>query len=360
MTKHRRLANLAAGLLGLALVLAGAEAAPPDPPRRGEAPVTAGVFFATNRLREPGASGPEAYGGDRGVPAYGRCEVAFEPIPGLHQVTDKLPFYLPSEINSVRLAGEFAADDFWGRLETGVGAAGGSLVVFVHGYNYGFERTCRMASELQRNLGAGAAVLMFSWPANGIPTDYVRDQADVEWSVPFLAEFLATAASRLGSDRVQVLAHSLGTRGVLHALERMRADRVPAPAVGRLVLLAPDYDSQTFIERLPRIAGMVAEPITLYASENDTALKVSRGLSGYPRLGEGGPLLTLADGMESIDVSPAGRYQILGHEYFFYHPRVVSDLVGLLTTGEAAARRAGTRERRRDGRVFWEIGDAAP
>jgi hypothetical protein len=81
-------------------------------------------------------------------------------------------------------------------------------------------------------------------------------------------------------------------------------------------------------------------------------------LSGYPRLGEGGALLTLAEGMQSIDVSAAGRYQILGHEYFFYHPLVVSDLVELLVTGKPAGARSGIRARQRNGLTYWVIESA--
>ena len=138
----------------------------------------------------------------------------------------------------------------------------------------------------------------------------------------------------------------------------MGADLDTRPLIGPLVLLAPDFDSQTFVELLPRLAPLTAG-ITLYASSNDTPLKVSRRLSGYPRLGEAGEFLTVLEGMETIDVSPAGRYQILGHEYFYFHPLVVADLVALLGTGASAAERSGLRPRRRDGVLYWEIAQAS-
>jgi esterase/lipase superfamily enzyme len=211
-----------------------------------------------------------------------------------------------------------------------------------------------MAAELQRDLAGAAAVVMFSWPANGRPTDYVMDLADVEWSMPFLADFLNALGDRLGRENVHLVAHSLGSRGVIQALERLRADQGEQAVMGRLVLLAPDFDSQTFIERLPRLAPMVAR-ITLYASSNDTPLKASRQLSGYPRLGEAGEFLTVVAGVETIDVSPVGRYQILGHEYFHYHPLVSADLVRLLTRGEPAAQRPGLRAKAQGGMQYWEI-----
>jgi esterase/lipase superfamily enzyme len=201
---------------------------------------------------------------------------------------------------------------------------------------------------------------MFSWPSNGLPADYLRDQADLEWSVPFLARVLARLGDRVGPGNVQVLAHSLGSRGVFFALERLSAELDERPLIGRLVLLAPDFDSQTFVDLLPEIAPLTGG-ITLYASSNDTPLKVSRRLSGYPRLGEAGEFLTVVEGVETIDVSPAGRYQILGHEYFYFHPLVAADLVALLSAGSGAEERSALRSRTRDGVRYWEIvGSSTP
>jgi esterase/lipase superfamily enzyme len=230
------------------------------------------------------------------------------------------------------------------------------VVLFVHGYNYGFERTCRMAAEMQRSLQDKATVLVFSWPSNGLPSDYVRDQADIEWSVPVLADLMARLGDRVGETHVNVVAHSLGSRGVIFALQRLAFERVERPAIGHLVLLAPDFDSQTFIELLPGLASLTGG-MTLYASDNDAPLKVSHQLSGYPRLGEAGAYLTLMEGMDTIDVSSVGRYQISGHEYFYFHPRVSADLASLLGSGASAAQRSGLQAQTRNGIRYWTFRD---
>ena len=124
--------------------------------------------------------------------------------------------------------------------------------------------------------------------------------------------------------------------------------------MARLVLLAPDLDAQLFVERLPSLIPL-AESITLYASGTDTPLKFSHQLNGSPRLGQAGDFLTVAEGMETVDVTPAGRYQLLGHEYFYFHPQVGSDLVELVTTGKRAAERSALRPQERDGQLYWEV-----
>ncbi|MEA3274687.1 MAG: alpha/beta fold hydrolase [Pseudomonadota bacterium] len=338
-----------------------APASPVASAERGEARVDVSVFYVTNRRRDEDKPAAYSYGGERGEPHFGRCEVTFTPIPIINQVASKVPFYLPSETNEVLVAEQADARVFWDQLATAVDQTStGSVVLFVHGYNYGFERTCRMAAEMQRALRGEAIVLMFSWPSNGLPTDYVHDQADVEWSVPFLADMLVQLGERIGPRNLRVLAHSLGSRGIVFALQRLRAELEKCPVIGRLVLLAPDFDSQTFVDLLPGLVPLTGG-ITLYASSHDTPLKVSRQLSGYPRLGEGGEHLTVVQGMETVDVSPAGRYQILGHEYFYFHPLVEADLVTLLSTGAGAAERSGLRPNEQDGVGYWEIaGDSRP
>lgn len=346
-------------VLALLCALYGATPAPAESTSVAADPGRVGVFYATNRKRETPGSGASAsegvvYGGERGDPSFGRCEVAFTPIPLMQRVAEVVPFYVPSETSEMRI-GERPLDDFWADLTAAAKETGtGSVVVYVHGYGKGFERTCEMAADLQRSLAGEATVLMFSWPSNAEPVGYLPDQVDIEWSVPFLADLLQRLGEHIGPINIQLMPHSLGTRGALLALWRLGADVSARPVIGRLILLAPDFDSQTFLAMLPRLVPLTTG-IVLYASNKDAPLRVSRQINGYPRLGEGGELLTLAEGLETIDVSQSGRYQIMGHEYFYYNPLVKADLIELLTTGRSAAARTGLGASSRDGRTYWEI-----
>jgi esterase/lipase superfamily enzyme len=334
-----------------------ATTAPAEAASRGETAVKVSVFYLTNRKRYQGKPVADTYSGERGDAHFGRCEVEFTPIPIINQVAAKMPFYLKSETNLVSLAEKADSTLFWEQFSAALERTStGSVVLFVHGYNYGFERTCRMAAEMQRSLQGKATVLVFSWPSNGLPSDYVRDQADIEWSVPVLAGLIGQLGDRIGTAKVQVVAHSLGSRGVIFALQRLAFERLERPAIGHLVLFAPDFDSQTFVDLLPGLSPL-AGSITLYASDNDSPLKLSHQLSGYPRLGEAGEYLTLVAGMDTIDVSSIGRYQITGHEYFYFHPLVTADLVELLSTGARAAQRSGLQVEKREGIRYWTFKD---
>ena len=319
-----------------------------------EVPDKVSVFYLTNRERQAGKAVADTYSGDRGKAHFGRCAVEFRPIPIINQFAARLPFYLQSETRVVSLAEQTDLPVFWEQLGAAAKqTASGSVVLFVHGYNYGFERTCRMAAEMQRSLQDKATVVMFSWPSNGLPADYVRDQADIEWSIPLLSGFIGQLGDRIGRGNVRVVAHSLGSRGVIFALQRLGAERGERPLIDQLVMLAPDFDASTFVDLLPGLVP-IADGITLYASDNDAPLKLSHQLNGYPRLGEGGEHLTVVKGVETIDVSSSGRYQFTGHEYFNFHPLVVADLVALLGNGARAAERTGLQSKQRNGLRYWE------
>ncbi len=315
----------------------------------------ASVFFATNRQRRKENKPGVRFGGKRGGPAFGRCRAEFKPIPMLEEVAERASFHVPAETKELSIEIEAEPEVFWEQLiDAAAATVSGDVVVFVHGYSYDFERACDRAAEAQRVLGDQAVVMMITWPSNGRPTDYASDRKDLERSVPFLQTTLEELAARLGAEHVQVMAHSLGSKGVVKAVVGLGAEGRSAPLMGQLVLLAPDLDSTAFAEMLPDL-GPLSGDITLYASSNDTPLKFSRKVNGEPRLGQAGEFLTVVDGVETVDVTPAGRYQYLGHEYFYFHPLVVADLLELLSTRSGAAERTAPRPRTRDGLTYWEI-----
>jgi esterase/lipase superfamily enzyme len=128
--------------------------------------------------------------------------------------------------------------------------------------------------------------VVFTWLSDGNPADYVAGQADRKWSVPQLATILREIRDRFGPERFVIVAHSLGSRGTLIALERLLLDGYSDSVASRLILVAPDFDADAFGQRLPFFAHMVGNT-TIYASDNDTPLRVSEGLHGHPRLGPG-------------------------------------------------------------------------
>ena len=95
-------------------------------------------------------------------------------------------------------------------------------------------------------------------------------------------------ARETGARRVHIIAHRMGNWALLEALRELHA-RTGLALKGRLgnvVLAAPDVDVDDFRQQARAILGL-PEGMTLLASSDDRALKVSARLAGnIPRAGE--------------------------------------------------------------------------
>lgn len=319
---------------------------------KAERPVS--VPFVTLRNRTEGSSPEEYFGGARGEPRAGVCTVAFSPIRGLGELAEAAPFYIPDETAALTAVRETPLEQFFSGVESYLQGSKGNIVIYIHGYNVDFEKGCRRSAIFQRSLGLHDRVLLFSWPADGNMLKYTWDEADLMWSVPYLARFIDEIAKRGGRGRVDVVAHSLGARGAVQALARMAYRESADSILNELVLVAPDIDSDIFRQELPLVRKTVRR-ITVYASDNDKALKVSHDVHGYPRLGMAGEYLTVLTDVETIDVSPLETRRFSGHIYHLFNPEVTEDLTRLLRTGEPADQRPGLQAAESDGLPFWRL-----
>jgi len=311
------------------------------------------VLFATVRNRNGQGPKKEYFGGQRDRWHSGVCIMEYEPIWGMNIIADSLPFHIPEE--RIHLAGvkEFSNGQFWDEISSTNGRNDGNIVLYVHGYNIGFEKSCKRASIFQRNLDIHDRLILFSWPADGNVMNYTLDEADLTWSVYYLEKLLSELIRRYGAGRIDVVGHSLGGRGVVNAISRMSRNG-PAQLINELVLIAPDMDAQIFGQLLPEIKPLIKR-ITLYASENDHALRVSQEVHGYPRLGQGGSLLSVYPGMETIDVTDLGQRVASGHLYHLFNPTVSDDIMHLLNKNESASQRSGLNTDEKNGVVFWRM-----
>ena len=321
-------------------------------------PSLTGLLFVTDRADRSDDPAQPRFGGRRGPVAHGRCEVRFRDIPLTDGLARTLDTHIPTEIRDVYRVGTMPAAEFENELRQL--PADRPIVLFVHGYAYGFDRACRQGAQLQRRLGERATVVLFTWPSDGNPMDYGSDRGDAEWAALDFADLLDRLITIVGPDRLRIAAHSLGSRTVLDAFTRIRLEDGIRLLADHLVLVAPDYDTASFRAQWPLLSPMVRSA-TMYASDNDRPLGVSESLHDEPRLGQAGDSLTVIDDLQTIDISPLGRYHPTGHEYHRYHPIAADDFIAVLLGHADAAEREGLVERRLDGRTYFElVGPADP
>jgi esterase/lipase superfamily enzyme len=117
------------------------------------------------------------------------------------------------------------------------------------------------------------ATALFSWPSRGRVTAYPADEASIEASERPITDFLLDFAASCGAERVHVIAHSMGNRSLLRALQRIAATAESRGKLkfGQVFLAAPDVDRDLFLD-LARLYPEHAERTTLYASNADLAV----------------------------------------------------------------------------------------
>jgi len=210
------------------------------------------------------------------------------------------------------------------------------VVVFIHGYNNSFESAMESAARLEAEFKC--PVVSFSWPSQKETLKYTSDECNVEWSWPDFRVFLRDLDSRIGPEKVVIVAHSMGNRLAMWSLvSRFDQNNQEPPKFKSIVLSSPDIDAGTLRAWSPLIRQN-AQTNWIFISHKDVPLRLSRGVHGHQRSGEIQKYPKASDvdlewkypdvpyGFASIDFSAVDRGP-LGHSIPY------KDIVSLVRTG---------------------------
>jgi esterase/lipase superfamily enzyme len=302
-----------------------------------DSPQAVTVWYGTNRARLDSPDPAQIYTGERGVLEVGRLVVTIPPGHLSGMIERPSSWSLSGRLDPERhvvLAGieRLARERF---VEGCCGAD--DRLLFVHGYNVSFEMGALRAAQLAFDLEFGGQPMYYSWPSKGTVLGYLSDANGVLASRPAMIEFLDLATR--GSGTLHIIAHSMGNRYLLEALEIFLRD-YPDRKLGQLILGAPDVDQDEMRVRFPILRDH-ADRVTLYASAGDRALQASRKVNGRPRAGdmEGAPVDL--EGLDTVDATPVSA-DALGHSYFGDAPQVLADILGMIRLDLTPGDRCGT------------------
>jgi esterase/lipase superfamily enzyme len=125
-------------------------------------------------------------------------------------------------------------------------------------------------------------------PSRGKLFDYVYDRESATYSRDGLEAVLQAMARDPNVGSISILAHSMGNFVAVEALRQMVIrNRALSPKIRDIMLAAPDIDVDVFRREVAEIeTSDKSPPITLFVSQDDHALDLSRRLAGdEPRLG---------------------------------------------------------------------------
>jgi len=162
-------------------------------------------------------------------------------------------------------------------------------------------------------------------------------------------------ANTTRAENIFLIAHSLGNRALTGALKDLYGENAQFRGRFREVILAaPDIDAEVFKQDIaPQI--VTDDPtVTLYASSQDEALKVSKRFHGHARAGDSYEGLVLQPGIETIDSTDV-KSSFLGHSYFADSNSIIADIFTLINSRKRADQRPGLRAIKAQGSMYWKI-----
>ena len=227
------------------------------------------------------------------------------------------------------------------------------MLVFIHGFNYSLAEAAERAGQLQHDLDFSGPTVIYSWPSLESAGKYREDEQSMEASVKTLAQALEELHQRARPERIHVIAHSLGARGLAKAMERLAAaDQPSSPWFGQVILAAPDMDREELRSLAPTIVKM-SQRATLYVSTVDRALLYGRRFhDDAPRAGEGGKGVMVAPEMDTVDVTAVSE-SFIGHTYYGISRPVLADIYELLHNNSPPEKRFGLFGVENAGGNYW-------
>lgn len=237
---------------------------------------------------------------------------------------------------------------------------GERILLYVHGFNNSVEDALTGIVRLKLDGELPGIPMLYSWASgkeilrfNGnnllrpAYDGYGHDIQIAASSCQQFRAFLLDLAKAVTPENIILFGHSHGARLVHAALTDCEfRGELPGAFPGKfnnVVYAAPDIDTDQFLQSFQQLAS-VASKVTIYASDKDFALDASGNLArgGLPRLGVGGPNMTVVAGVDSVDASELpGIEAEFGHAYAFLDETVMADVKATLEGAPSHPCRSG-------------------
>lgn len=245
------------------------------------------MLVATTRAPSPAPG--VVFGGDRGRNlALANIVVSIPPDTARKPGVVIYPRRIPGDPATEFVTLKVAPLDAKGALSWYDRVAGPKrrVLIFVHGFNSSYEEAVFRFAQISHDTGVNAAPILFTWPSRGSIFDYLYDRESANYSRDNLEQIIDQAASNPEVGEITLMAHSMGSWLAMEAVRQLaiRKGQMP-PKLRNIVLASPDLDVDVFRKQLDEI-GPAQDRITIFTSQDDRALLVSRRLSGgVDRLG---------------------------------------------------------------------------
>ncbi len=306
------------------------------------------IYFATNRQVDPNTKIAERYTNTESpfltfgsmrvnVPIQNHTSGNLE-RPRFWQFLDADKHFFIDEAATNEIAEAPFFEGLRGILQPG----DRDILVFVHGFHNTFEFAAMRLAQTQHDAEFPGQCILFSWPSlgQGDPGSYRADEDRSARAIPHLARVLKQLVldrgQNPGAGAIHLIAHSMGNRVLLGALENLAADAdVPQKPFGHVVFAAPDEKATVFQLQAQAVIPL-AKSSTLYFCMEDKALLFSMGINS--NVNRAGQVLIPIPNLDNIDAAMANT-SFLGHDYYTSNNQLLGDLELLWNFDASPARR---------------------
>ncbi len=282
------------------------------------------IFVATTRHKSENPS--IVFGRDRSDElAFGRVGVT---IPKNHQIgtIERARGGAPGDparnFTAVDLTIFKSGPDF----TAAVAEQGKRVLVFVHGYNTGFDDGVFRAAQIAHDTKFPGGTVLFTWASGARTRDYVYDRDSSTAARDELEETLVLLSKSRGIENIDIIAHSMGGWLAMETLRQLaiKGNRDLSGKLGNVILASPDIDVDIFRKQMVRY-GKPDTQFVVLLSENDRALRLSSLIAGsQARVGGYNNAAALAElGVTVVDLSSTESGDRLNHAKFADNPVLV-------------------------------------
>ena len=324
------------------------------------------VFYGTDRVDAgPSVSVKQRYTHERDYAEQFSYGIASVSIPHDHQMGQlESPILIenPEEHVALLELEDMGRAEFLDTLRDTLQSFAGEkqALVFIHGYRVSFEDAARRTAQMTYDLEFEGPAIFYSWPSRTSTVQYAADEDNIQWSTPHIRDFIKDVIRETGVDKVHLIAHSMGTRGLTAALRAQRdgLSQEDFAKINTIMLAAPDIDAYVFVRDIvPEIRDH--GHVTVYASDNDQALNASSALHRSYRTGIIDHLRRILPAeVDVIDASQVRtNYIDLGHAYYGDNASIITDMRKILRGETGMDERCHLVEMNTENGRYWFFND---
>ena len=322
------------------------------------------TYYATNRNKVGGVEPAKVYGTTyQGNFQYGRAVVSIPPTHKPGEI-EQLGFIMkmvvepdPNKHFVLKSVTPLELDEARKEMADKIKIANSkSMLVFVHGYNSGFADAAMRTAQIAYDLKFPGMPFFYSWPSANRVRAYLPDEEAARLSESIFEALIDDLTTSLPVTDIYIVAHSMGTRVVSHALQHRVEKGKSGTQIRELLLAAPDINAELFRGVIaPKLAAMQGLRTTVYASSSDLALMASKVVHGFQRVGETTGGVFVYPGIETVDASSASSSsRALGHSYVVDTPSVIGDIKSVVLN-RASTKQRGLTSTGTVPNVYWKF-----